>query len=384
MSDLNSILNISTESSTQKKNCVFCQKAIPVETKFCPFCKGDQNTMPTAKPDFSQTNQDVKNNSQTANMNFRNMTPGVFNAIENSQTPFIEFRASDNVWNIEEREPPVKPEQRRPALIIDEETILFAQTDKHLSPEQLLARVQAILKAQNVPVEATLTAARWVNDFYEVRPRIVASLKDHTFSGLKMILGLDYMGSWASLQYQIGLQPDPFPQPPPSVINSNAALPVLLGIGGAFFSLVGLVMAANGRGGDSAFGVLLLLGGIAAVIGAVIWYMQMQQQVDMQQKERERYLREQYEMRNYKARMQLSRTYKIDDMKLFQTAMRVVFQTVVDDIVQSGGEIVKEVKGGRSEFYAGQTAAPNQQNQPMPQAQQSSPQNQSNASQVGV
>lgn len=343
----NSILGIpsSTQTSSSAKSCVYCSRQIPTESANCPFCGK------------SQIGQRVSPAStHTVASHLQGDGKGL-------HSHFIEFRASDNIWQVEDREPLMQPEQQRPALIIDEETILFAQTDKHLSPQELLVRVQAFISQQQVPVEAVLVQARWINDYYEVRPRIVAYLKDHAFSGLKMILGLDYMGSWASLQYQIGIQPDPFPKPPPSISVADS-LPLLLIIGGVAAGFVGLLMAAAGAnsrdgGGLISLGILLLMGGIAGAVGGVHLQSKQKEAISHQERERERYLREQYEVRNYKARMQMSRTYKIDDMKLFQTAMRVVFQAVVDDIVQStGGEIVKEVKGGRSEFYGGQVTQP--------------------------
>ena len=47
-----------------------------------------------------------------------------------------------------------------------------------------------------------------------------------------------------------------------------------------------------------------------------------------------------------------SRTYKIDDMRLFCTAMKAVYQAVVDDIVESGAQVVR-VDGGRGGYFSG-------------------------------
>jgi hypothetical protein len=115
-------------------------------------------------------------------------------------------------------------------------------------------------------------------------------------------------------------------------------------------------MAAAGSntrdGGVVAFGILLLIGGIAAIVGGINLQSQESARISSEQREKERYEREQYKRLIEKANMKLSRTFKIDDKRLFQTAMSQVFKQVVDDIVQSGGQIVKEIKGGRDEFQS--------------------------------
>jgi hypothetical protein len=254
------------------------------------------------------------------------------------------------------------PDKPRPVRIIDDDFVLFSHTDKHLSPEQLLARVRDIITEKQVPVEARLYQARWTYDWYETRPRIIAFLKGHPYAGLKMILGLDYMGNWASLQYQIGMQPDPYPKPPPAV-SAPDGTPMILIIGGVIGAFIGLIMAAaggNSRDGGAAvgFGVMLIIGGIIAIIAGISMQSQETERVRAQQREKEKYEREQYARFLYKANMQLSRTYKIDDKRLFASAMRQVFRQVVDDIVQSGGQVVQEIKGGPNEFASSPTPAP--------------------------
>ena len=264
----------------------------------------------------------------------------------------------------------MQPEQRRPVLILDEQTILLSETHKHLSPDELLTRVQSIIKEKQVPVETFIAQSRWINDIFEVRPRIIAAFKDHAYSGLKMILGLDYMGNWATLQFQIGMQPDPLPKPPPSVMSANQ-LPIALIIGGIIAGFIGFMVTAGGLnsyngGGMVAFGMLLLIGGIAGVVGGVYMLNQMNQEIDTQRREREKYEREQYQRALYKARMELFRTFKIDDAMLFHEAMNKIFMQVVDDVIeQGGGKIVKEIKGGENKLFEIQTNVP--QNQPVQQ-----------------
>ena len=44
------------------------------------------------------------------------------------------------------------------------------------------------------------------------------------------------------------------------------------------------------------------------------------------------------------------RTYKIDDMRLFSSAMNVVFRAVIDDIVTTDGGKVERVEGGKGGY----------------------------------
>lgn len=276
---------------------------------------------------------------------------------------YVEFRASDNIWNFTESEPTLVPEQRRPVLILDEQTILLDETSKHLSYEELLARVQQIIHEKNVPIESYIAQARWVNDQYEVRPRIIAELRDHAYSGLKMVLALDYMGNWATLQFQIGMQPDAIPKPPPSV-SSGSQTPQLLMVFGGIFGVIGMLMTVAGFGGNSGGiglgGLVMMLSGGAMFFAGLQQFNQMNQNIDLQKKERERVAREQYQQALYKARMELFRTFKIDDAHLFREAMEKVFKQVVDDIIaHGGGKIVKEIKGGDDSMFDIQ-AAPGQ------------------------
>jgi hypothetical protein len=46
----------------------------------------------------------------------------------------------------------------------------------------------------------------------------------------------------------------------------------------------------------------------------------------------------------------MARTFKVDDVRLFHTAMNQVFKAVVDDIVEQGGG-VKRLEGGGGELF---------------------------------
>ena len=167
------------------------------------------------------------------------------------------MRASENIWNFEEPEHQVVPGQRRPLVLLDEQTVHLAHTSRHLSPEELLGRVQTLIRAQEVPVEVRLLSARWQSDGREARPRLVASLgQGHAYSDMKMILGVDYLGRWASIHMCLGAEPEPLPPVPRLPPTPPAPVPwgpIILGILGV------PLLAAYGLG-------LLFL------VGAIIWY----------------------------------------------------------------------------------------------------------------
>ena len=249
-----------------------CGKQIDDDSTFCVICGTSQTTRQSSVVEHIPMPNDGFLTSGSATVVTKKPTvapqhtPAVnqSNPAQSQNNKFIEFRASDNIWNFTETEPFMQPEQRRPVLILDEQTILLSETHKHLSPDELLTRVQSIIKEKQVPVETFIAQSRWINDIFEVRPRIIAALKDHAYSGLKMILGLDYMGNWATLQFQIGMQPDPLPKPPPSVMSANQ-LPIALIIGGIIAGFIGFLVTAGGLnsyngGGMVAFGMLLLIG----------------------------------------------------------------------------------------------------------------------------
>ncbi|CAN5744693.1 hypothetical protein BH20ACI4_BH20ACI4_22940 [soil metagenome] len=357
-----------------------CGKQIDDDSTFCVICGTSQTArqpsvvehIPMPNDGFMSSGGAVVTKTPTA---APQNTPAVnqSNPAQSQNYKFIEFRASENIWNFKEPEPFMQPEQRRPVLILDEQTILLSETHKHLSLDELLTRVQSIIKEKQVPVETFIAQSRWINDVYEVRPRIIAALKDHAYSGLKMILGLDYMGNWATLQFQIGMQPDPLPKPPPNVMSANQK-PMLLIVGGIIAGFIGFMVTAAGansyNGGSMvAFGILLLIAGIGGVVGGLNLLNKMNAEIDTQRIEREKYEREQYERALYKARMELFRTFKIDDAMLFHEAMNKIFMQVVDDVIeQGGGKIVKEIKGGENKLFDIQTNVP--QNQPVQQPAQ--------------
>jgi ribosomal protein L40E len=240
----------------------------------------------------------------------------------------IVMRPGGAVWHAEEEEGEVAPGQRRPLLIMDEQVVHLAHTDRRLDPAVLQARVQQLLAAQQVPVDVALVATRWLRDTDETRPRLVAWLRHHRFSDIKLLLGVDYMGSWASIQMHVGVEPEV--RQHHHVQSKNWSPP----IDGIIAIVLGVI------------GLLIFIGIFAIAYGAWRLYTSYKKyQVDNAE-----YIAQHAQRERRRAEERMSRTFKIDDMRLFCTAMRSVFQSVVDDIVEQGGEVTR-IEGGKGGFF---------------------------------
>lgn len=220
-------------------------------------------------------------------------------------------------------------EQDSRLLILDEQAVYLAHTDKRLEPEELFERTQKIVEEYQVPVDVQLISARWQFDAQEVRKRIVASLKDHPFKDMKVLMGIDYMGKWAALTLSIAeeqAKSPKIPKKPQKWIGVVAIVATALGViaGNSFF----LVIAAL-------FGVTYFF--------AYLSYLS----------EEKEYQQNRVKNLMDKLMRKELRTFKHDDMLLFATAMRVVFKAVSDDIVQQGAKIVR-FEGGKGGFFRSQ------------------------------
>jgi len=243
------------------------------------------------------------------------------------------MRAGEQIWDFAESEGTVQPGKRRPTIVVDEQRTHLAHTDRMLSMLELYRRVQVALETYEVPVDVKLVKAHWINDTKEVRERIVASLRGHVFQDVKVIFGLDYMGRWASIHISIGQEPTaieadkPFRMSPYvlyAILGGAAALVTSAAIGKGAIALAGFVVTA--------FGVWRYLAERKAY------------ESEMVKKKGEAAIKRAIERQ--------SRTYKVDDMGLFCTAMKAVYQSVVDDIVKSGAQVVR-VDGGRGGYFSG-------------------------------
>ncbi len=320
-----------------------CNEELESGAEFCPFCGTDQVVTTQAWTPTATTQSTSTMQASPVRKDIGGTSAG----------QMLEMRASEGVWHFAETERYVAPGERRPLVIRDEQVVHLAHTDRILKPEELLERVTRILEAQSVPVDVQLVRARWMNDSREERPRLVAQLRNHPYSDIKIIMGVDYMGKWASIQLHLASELQPAPRPPEPVKTPMNPGPLLLLGGGGFLLFLAFASGAAGSPGATVlFGFL----GFCGLVAGVIWLVVAQTaQATKATQQREQWQREQQRQAYEKAAERLARTFKVDDMQLFCTAMRAVFQAVVDDIVQQGGEVVR-VEGGKGGFFEGQSA----------------------------
>lgn len=315
-----------------------CREEIKEGVKFCPHCSTNQPgaaSKPKEKVASAGTGQTfVESEAQGI------VSPGERRSFELDRTnaePIL-LRASEKIWLAEDEEGRVEPGERRPLLVLDEQTVHLAHTDAVLPPEELLNNVKNIIETKGVPVEVQLCHARWIKDDTETRPRLVAALKNHRYSDVKMVMGLDYLGNWASFQMQFAHEPEPELPPPP--VGGSSGLLIALGILLALGSAVSFFIM---RGGSSQalgiFGFLIAIALIGFGIAAG-------QKHDREVREYERLKAERFQ----RTIDRLSRTFKIDDRRLFCQAMQQVFMAAVDGIVARGAELVR-IEGGRGGYF---------------------------------
>ncbi len=352
-------------------DCINCARPIDPDAKFCPYCRVAQaipsgkavptpESEPAATPDPPREEASSAPSSNAAPVEAP-IPPG--SDPRGDRDADIILRASSHVWDQTEAEDSPKPGQRRPLLVLDEQTIHLSHTDKTLVPSRLLERVEHIVAMTAVPVDVVLSETRWQSDSTEVRPRIVASLKDHLYSDYKMVFGVDYMGQWASIQMCLTVEPPilPLPPPPPKEpfyppdSSTDQPLASIICYGLAAFCIVGMMkypVLVIGTLGFPCYGYFLYDNKNQRERQAhqeKIAQIRKGHEQSLQQ-HREKVIRERAEVESLAQLKNLFRTYKIDDMRLFASAMNVVFQAVVDDIVKNDGAQVERVEGGKGGF----------------------------------
>jgi hypothetical protein len=334
-----------------------CRETLEADAVYCPFCAARQDKDDSEEPADSRTRTGTQ--SRAARSGDRVPTDPVVGAPASGWTSpsarppqaarprsdgpsaategGLALRASDAIWAFEEPEGPVKPGTRRALLVVDETVTHLAHTDKVISPGELYRRTESLLARLGVPVRLEEASVYWVRDPQEARPRIVASLATGK-SDIKMVFGVDYLGKWASIHLHVGIEPDPVAAlpPPPAADAWKPPIDGLIALG---------------------LGVLTIMMGVGLIgIGYGAWrlWTSYQQHQQRTASDRESFLarqRAEEERRaQERAAERLSRTFKVDDARLFCAAMQVVFQAVVDDIVSRGGEVVR-VQGGGGGYF---------------------------------
>lgn len=317
--------------------CVKCGQELEAGSLFCTFCGAAQpqstpsttsiqEPSPTAVGAPSPTAQPSAPPAQP-------VTPTGIGSSGSSKEDMLVMRAGSQIWDFTESEGEVTPGKRRPTIIIFEQSTHLAHTDRTLSMSELHGRVLNAVQSYEVPVEVKLVKARWINDSKESRERIVASLRGHVFQDMKVIFGLDYMGRWANIHIAIGMEPTPIEEEKPFVMPAYVKYTL---IGSAAAIVLGSLI-------DQA--MIAIAGFAAAAFG--VWRYIEDRKAHAAKNAAKRAVTE-----IKRAAERQSRTYKIDDMRLFTTAMKSVYKAVVDDIVESGAKVVR-IEGGQGGFLSG-------------------------------
>lgn len=312
-----------------------CAKPVADGARFCPFCATEQREMDV--PTLTPSPRPYRTVSSTI----------TYSHGETTRLPAGEtllLRATTDIWHADDPEGSVAYDRTRPLVIVDEQVTHLAHTDKALPARELLERAHTALEAASVPVDVALRSVAWIRDPLQARPRLVASLRDHPYSDLKLLFGVDYLGRWASLQMHVAFQPEPLRAGVSGLLRFLGWLCLALSLFLPLLATVGLSLMSSALTYSQAESLEALrtwsfpLGFLCFVTGLVLLAVA-----------RNRERREEAERRaRLSARM--ARTFAVDDMRLFASAMQEVFQTVVDDIVSQGGEVVR-VTGGQGGFF---------------------------------
>ncbi|GKT09124.1 hypothetical protein [Desulforhabdus sp. TSK] len=333
-----------------------CNRDIQDSLKFCPYCGRNQqlsaknDQQPDAASQSFTKVYDAPPVIETLNpkglatsVNNKSLTQDI-TSIEPKE---IILRAGDKIWHFEDPEGEVKLDVERPLIVLDEQTIHLAHTDRVLTSEELLQDVRDIIESKGVPVDVLLCQAKWISDDTEARPRLVASLRNHRFSDFKVIMGLDYLGNWASFQLQVARQPETLrPQIPPTEGNAFflKVVGILVILGGVYlFNFKEMGTNKTVFGGQLPISILCILLGI----GAFIWSFFLRSK---EKREKAAWEEKKRLEKVNKFIDRSTRSFKIDDLRLFSESMWQVFKAVSDRIVETGAKIVR-IEGGKGDYF---------------------------------
>jgi len=317
--------------------CTKCSGPNPPEAEVCAYCQTNLARAGSSRPTeaaFSYSSGQGKTGDQSLREQAAAWDPYKQPGADN----VLVLRPSKAVWHREEPETSSFPPR---LLVVDEKITHLAHTDQTLTPQMLLQRAQDALARQNVPVALELRPVRWQWGSRQIRPRLVASLPNHQYSSLKLLFGLDYLGEWASLQLHIACEPEPEPSSHGGGMKLWAQVCLWLGIGALLLGLLA-VLHFGPLAGLNPFAENPLLGiglGLLLLIVRPIF-------LSLARKDELRAAEE----REYQRELKLARTFAVDDMRLFCSAMQEVFQSIVDDIVSKGGEVTR-IEGGQGGFF---------------------------------
>lgn len=247
-----------------------------------------------------------------------------------------------------EDEIPVAPGLRRPMVVLREEHQTFVITTQLLSADRILRNVKDFVTAQRVPVDTRVVKAWWQNDQSDIRERVMVSLIGHRYSDIKMLVGVDYMGNWASVHYLIAVEPPPYPVPPdtpsePVSESSSRYGLIIMGIG----VILWMMASASNSSPLSATGGLVFVSGILILIYEASSTNSAHQRALQEWRADCDRIHREWELRHIQQaqenqRLRAARTFKDDDVRLFTECMDTIFRVIVSDIEKDlGGRLVK-------------------------------------------
>ena len=276
------------------------------------------------------------------------MSADAHSAVDGKLPDAIVLRASD------ENEPTVKEGERRPFRVVNESAVHLSSTTQQVTNAEVGDEVPASGARLGVPVDVELVKARWAWDFdKEERERVVASLREgHRFADVKMILGVDYLGTWATIHMTLAAEPAQAPQPPPPPKGRSFRPAGYLFLGSVVAFVLGMLIS-------SSVGTMLTVAGILGVLFSVaVAFFIVNSNNNARAAANRKWRMEQAEKQEFRQLQRIARTFKDDDLRLFRSAMEEVFKFVVDGIQKRGGEVVQRIEGDRNMPAEPQAAAP--------------------------
>jgi len=227
--------------------------------------------------------------------------------------------------------------------VVDTTEFHLAYVPETIPVRKFYERIEKQIKRDKLPLSCKVCMTKWEGDDYEMRPRIIVNLKEHLWSSVRILAGIDYMGGWCTFQLLLiddpGLVKIPEKEKPP--LNMPFILKLL--------SLT-LFLGAIYQYADSFWNSVILV-----CIGCLTFIYALTSTAS--------YLNKRKEFENNKANVQrefvkqmvnaqkkIERSFKDDDLRLFCTAMRSVLLGYMELLFQEGSMLVKEVEGKKGFF----------------------------------
>jgi hypothetical protein len=276
------------------------------------------------------------------------MTAEVQNTTEGSAAETVVLRAKG------EPETKIKGGERRPFEVVDEKAVHLSSTAQKLTHGFLCEEVKGIVSQLGVPVNVALVKARWCWDFdNEERERVVTSLAEgHRFADVKMILGVDYLGNWATIHMTLATEPEKAATPPAPPKGHSFRPAAYLFLGSIVAGVLGMLISS------STGTILTVLGVLGVLLSGFVAFATMNMNNNKRAAANRKWRQEQSEKQDVRQFQRAARTFKDDDLRLFRSAMEEVFKQVVDGIQQRGGEVVQRIEGDHTPVAEQQAATP--------------------------